>query len=554
MNVLGRSSSADITLVDDRASGRHCEIAKTPNGYVVRDLGSSNGTLVNATKLSSPTVLRDGDLVQIGFTVFKFQSLVSPRVERMDAPAPQVMGPGMGMGGVPHMMGMGGMGSMPVTGVPMGGSVVVNTAPAQAQEEEMNLEEMVGNVRRVADFFLPYKKLIAAGAALGLVGGLALAVLLPPSAKATFEMNIMTGGATGDGGGIATNRAQAAKSNFKSSTLIRRTLEGLKQGDTSEDRIAVLQKNLNFETTTPNFGIPPPVQNFVGDFTARTEDDAQLFLDTHLKTFIESEVEKTTKVISTKIAYLTDELVKAEATLKASDEELKEFKKKYLASLPENAAKSQEFVFDLQKTESELSSAVEQLKLEIQSASTGGSGRKAREIKAVQEEIAELKSQGLGENHPDVVAIRQRLARIEAAPDDGPSGRSGEKSLGQLKAELSAKTGQLEATRKQLEAVQTAQAALPDFEARYNDLTRSYTSSKTLYDQHTQNKQQLEYQLGFEKTAAEARFEVVVPPRVEKQSAVKAYGKKIIAGLVGGVGLGFALAAFLQILKIWRRT
>jgi uncharacterized protein involved in exopolysaccharide biosynthesis len=118
---------------------------------------------------------------------------------------------------------------------------------------------------------------------------------------------------------------------------------------------------------------------------------------------------------------------------------------------------------------------------------------------------------------------------------------------------MSAKTMQLEQTRKQLETVRAAQASLPDFEARYADLTRSYDSSKKLYDQLFQEKNSTEYTLGFEKTAAEARFEIVVPPRVEKQSAGKAYAKKVAIGLVGGVACGFGIAAFLQILAIWRR-
>ncbi len=547
--LLGRSESADITLADDRVSGRHCEVVRAPGSYSIKDLGSSNGTLVNAQKISS-CELRDGDLVQVGYTVFKFQSVggsaatgpAANRVERMQDP--QILGPNMGMG-------MNGM-PMGMNGMPMGGPVVVNGP--QGPDQEMNLEEMVGNVRKIADFFLPFKKIIGIATVVGLIGGIGLALASPPSAKASFEMNILTGSGGAAGGGVATDRAQAAKSNFKSTVLLRRTLETLGQKDTSDDRIAVLQRNLNFESTTPNYGVPPPVQNFVGDFTASSEENALLFLETHLKTFTDSEVEKTTKVITTKVDYLREQIGKADETLKKSDEDLKEFKKKYLASLPENAAKSQEQVFELQKTETDLTASIEQLKLEIASGSGGGGNRKAKLVQAVREELAELKASGLGENHPDVVAVKQRLARVEAAPEESGGGGSGTKSGSTMRAELQAKSTQLETIRKQLETVRAAQASLPDFEARYADLTRSYDSSKKLYDQLSEEKNQTDYQLGFEKTAAEARFEVVVPPRVEKQSAGKAYGKKVIIGLIGGIVMGFAIAAFLQILKIWRKS
>jgi hypothetical protein len=576
VTLLGRSESADITLADDRVSGRHCEVARTATGYRVKDLGSSNGTLVNAQKITE-TELREGDLVQVGYTVFKFQS-GGPRVDRIEPHAagmggmgmggmgmsPMGMG-GMGMGGMGMSpMGMGGMGMSPMgmgmqpMGMPMNvPQVVVSTAPPPAQapsaDEEMNLEEMVGNVRKIVDFFLPYKKMIGIAGAVGVVVGIAMGIAQPPPAKATFKMNILTGGERGQGG-VAQDRAQAAKSTFESTVLIAQTLKSLGETNITDDTIAAFQKRLTFETTTPNFGVPPPVLNFNGEYQDATTERALLFLQTHVKTFIDNEVEKTTKVITSKLDYLKSEIAKAEETLKTNDEELKEFKKKYLASLPENAAKSQEFVFELQKTESELASGIEQLKLEIQSASSGGSSRKARLVKQVEEELAELKSQGLGDNHPEVQSVKQRLARTQAAPDDAGPGMSGNKSVGQMKAEMAAKTQLLESTRKQLETVRAAQASLPDFEARYADLTRSYEAAKKNFDQLYADKNQTEYTLGFEKTAAEARFEITDKPRAEAPSRAGAAGKKVAMGTVGGIVLGFALAGFLQILKIWRKS
>ena len=565
--LMGRSDSADITLADDRVSGKHCEVLRAANGFVVRDLGSSNGTLVNAQKVSEVD-LREGDVVQVGYTVFKFQSVAGSRVERVNDP--QVLAPGMGglpMGAMP--MSMSGMPGMPMgmQGMPMGMHMgmqgmqmpmggPMQTPPVTAvPDQEMNLEEMVGNVRKFAEFFLPHAKLIAATALVGLLLGVALALTSPPGAKATFEMNILTGADRGQGG-AATDRAQAAKSNFKSTVLLERTLKTLgEEGD--EERIAALQRMLTFESTTPNFGMPPPVQNFIGEFQASSPEFAMTFLDTHLKTFIDSEVEKTTKVISSKLEYLTEQIAKAEATLKATDEDLRKFKLEFLDSLPENVAKLQEQIFELEKAKTDLTSGIEQLKQEIASASAsgGGASRKQREMKAVQEQIAELKAQGLGDNHPDVVSIKKRLERIAAAPEEmGGSGRSGDKSIGQLKAEMSAKTLSLDETVKKLEELKKQQEKLPEFTARYTDLTRSYDSSKKLYDQLFQDKNQAEYQLGFERTSAQGRFEVVVPPRVEKASPVKAYGKKVAIGLGGGLALGIGLALFLQILKIWKRA
>lgn len=63
--VLGREQACDIPLFDLSASRRHVEIRPQQNGYLLRDLGSKNGTLVN-DRLIRETVLSGGDEIWIG--------------------------------------------------------------------------------------------------------------------------------------------------------------------------------------------------------------------------------------------------------------------------------------------------------------------------------------------------------------------------------------------------------------------------------------------------------------------------------------------------------
>jgi diguanylate cyclase (GGDEF)-like protein len=70
--VLGRGNAADIHIVDDGISRRHAEIVNQGTHMIVRDLGSTNGTFLNGTKISEQ-VLRDGDKIQVGSTtILKF--------------------------------------------------------------------------------------------------------------------------------------------------------------------------------------------------------------------------------------------------------------------------------------------------------------------------------------------------------------------------------------------------------------------------------------------------------------------------------------------------
>lgn len=69
--VVGRASASDITLDQDSVSRAHAKFLRRGDVYVLSDLGSTNGTFV-ADEQIKERVLRDGDRVRIGRTIFKF--------------------------------------------------------------------------------------------------------------------------------------------------------------------------------------------------------------------------------------------------------------------------------------------------------------------------------------------------------------------------------------------------------------------------------------------------------------------------------------------------
>ena len=73
--VLGRSDKADIRVLDIKSSREHCEIAKVGRDFILTDLGSQNGVIVNDLKVRQH-VLNEGDKVIIGQTVYKFDQIV----------------------------------------------------------------------------------------------------------------------------------------------------------------------------------------------------------------------------------------------------------------------------------------------------------------------------------------------------------------------------------------------------------------------------------------------------------------------------------------------
>lgn len=71
--VVGRSPECDISIVDSNVSRRHAEIQPRGDGFVVVDLGSTNGTRVNGVRVSERE-LQDGDELTFGNTRMLFQA------------------------------------------------------------------------------------------------------------------------------------------------------------------------------------------------------------------------------------------------------------------------------------------------------------------------------------------------------------------------------------------------------------------------------------------------------------------------------------------------
>src|SRR5205823_13342943 len=72
-NVLGRSTTATVRLADREVSRKHSQVDKEGDDYVLRDLGSSNGTFLHAKRSFGPTKLKDGDEAVICTSQMEFR-------------------------------------------------------------------------------------------------------------------------------------------------------------------------------------------------------------------------------------------------------------------------------------------------------------------------------------------------------------------------------------------------------------------------------------------------------------------------------------------------
>src|SRR5690606_8408721 len=70
---IGRKADNPLCLEGDgKSTGYHARIKRDGGSYILEDLGSTNGTMVNGARITAPVVLKSGMKVVIGSQLFRF--------------------------------------------------------------------------------------------------------------------------------------------------------------------------------------------------------------------------------------------------------------------------------------------------------------------------------------------------------------------------------------------------------------------------------------------------------------------------------------------------
>ena len=83
--LIGRGTDCHISLPDPLCSRVHATLTCTPDGWVIRDAESRNGTLVNGQKIDEATVV-DGNTIRVGSHEFEFHESEEPPTAKGDDP------------------------------------------------------------------------------------------------------------------------------------------------------------------------------------------------------------------------------------------------------------------------------------------------------------------------------------------------------------------------------------------------------------------------------------------------------------------------------------
>lgn len=589
--VIGRSGRSDVPIEDMSVSERHAMVVTRQACHLIYDLGSSNGTYVNDERVLQAE-LRNGDFVRCGDTIFEYVTAAGVALEGADG----VIDVGPDAASLtpvePHRVPPY---AEPTTAEIVGDqprAIAVRTTPlaqhvpnfdafghaqyAQTrrldeEDEEISAKELIDRLRRIVLFFGPYWRSILAMTVAGLLIGCLSFFAVPPARTAIFEISLVPKTIENPVERFERSNVQffrSAQQNFRSPTLIRKSLEtqGFKNPDAAF--LSSLQGRLQFVNLYAN--------TYVGSFSDGDEQLALTFLQTHLTTYLDTEIEKTLKVIRAEADFLKAQLEDTEKDLKRTEGELLVFKEQNIDGLPEQARQYYDYLFELKRREREVDREIGRLSSMVHSDRTKLrteeplvdsrvlTTRPFQEaIVDVKRQIAVQRAKGMGEDHPEIKRLRvqlQELQELASNRDAGgqteleqrrnPAYTSLQESMRRL--EVSAKSARSDRVRiaDDIKKIRDIVDKLPKLEAEYAALTRSYDDTKSLHSRLFKQLKTTELQLQLEKASATARYDIISPPTIAFQSTTKAIAKRgIIFGLAGFL-LGLLLAALRQLKTI----
>jgi pSer/pThr/pTyr-binding forkhead associated (FHA) protein len=70
--TIGRTPSSDVVIDHPTVSGQHAVLTKSPSGYRLKDLGSTNGTQIDGVSITDAE-LKDGAEIRFGYVTGVFQ-------------------------------------------------------------------------------------------------------------------------------------------------------------------------------------------------------------------------------------------------------------------------------------------------------------------------------------------------------------------------------------------------------------------------------------------------------------------------------------------------
>ena len=89
--TIGRAANNDIIIQDEAVSSQHCYISRRADRFVLHDLNSTNGTLLNLQPVLTEAPLQNKQVVQVGASEMMFESEIAEDITSSIMPVTEVV-------------------------------------------------------------------------------------------------------------------------------------------------------------------------------------------------------------------------------------------------------------------------------------------------------------------------------------------------------------------------------------------------------------------------------------------------------------------------------
>ena len=275
--------------------------------------------------------------------------------------------------------------------------------------------------------------------------------------------------------------------------------------------------------------------------------------------------------------FLTDELESIRKRLLEKEQELKDYRERYMGGLPEQLQTNLSILERLEGQIEQLNSSLRdaenrKILLQNQIAERGkaaseatlpptAEGREARDLQSLRNELAALEAK-YTDRHPDVIRLRETIANLErklsAAGGDSEAGGQARPLTGlngtlkvqlqELDLEIRNTKNEIKKTQAQVSWYDKKVEETPKREQELLSLNRDYENLKELYNSMLNRKLEADIAVSMEKKQKGEQFRVIDPAKVPT-SPVKPDVRQIFLMVVAlGLGLGGGLAYLMEIM------
>jgi len=552
--IIGRSPNADIRINEKAVSHNHARLQIDNGSCTLRDLESTNGTFVNNELISGAIRLRGGDAVGVGSTTFTYLAGAESSSDQTIQLRNQSQPPGASN----FIDAVRVQPSMPPTAYADARAIPLMRQP---EDDSMSLTDLLRKVHAYWIYTKRYGWLVLTCTCFGIGAGILQTRMNPPPGSAWFEMTLISQGNNNPMSRENDNGIQffvSAESTFRALPLIKKTMDALGVPNLSDKQASLIQQELTFEKQ----GLQS--QLYRGEYKDIDSTHAVQFLKKHLDLYLETEIDKTLKVVRTNAEFLSNQVADTRKELKSAESTLLSFRDEHPEAIPKDAvlpnplkdsiAQATTVAGQLAATNAEIASVRSQIDRGASLARSQLEKSKKWEDQAltVRGKIAEAKARGLTDQHPDVVHLKEeaasleRLARETAQTEATELERRADVETAQLRDKLATLQAQQARLQTQLgqakHKVDSARIeSLPELQARYEDLSRDYEAKKKKHEALYADLQAKQMTLEVERASAKAHYDIITPPTPEAPSLKAAMIKR--GGLGGAVGLILAMAA-----------